>query len=87
MNLTGSISCTGMFATSYRSTRRLQRRIVKGSEKNIVRAVIRDGEIHHLLPPEYHGDPLSAEGCLCFYDFGWELLEDLRAAGWARMAR
>ncbi len=40
-----------------------------------------DGTLEHLLPPEYHGDPINPEGCLCFYHFGWELLADLRQAG------
>jgi SAM-dependent methyltransferase len=40
-----------------------------------------DGSVTHLLPPEYHGDPLSSSGCLCFTHFGWELLDDLRGAG------
>jgi len=52
--------------------------------ENLVRAVVGEaGEIQHLLPPEYHGDPLSAEGCLAFYQFGWELLDQVRAAGFA----
>ena len=52
------------------------------SEKNIVRAAMNvDGEINHFMPPEYHGDPLNPEGCLCFYHFGWELLDDLKSAG------
>ncbi|HEY8019699.1 MAG TPA: class I SAM-dependent methyltransferase [Thermoanaerobaculia bacterium] len=52
--------------------------------ENLVRAVVDErGEIQHLLPPEYHGDPLSAEGCLAFYHFGWELLGQVRAAGFA----
>lgn len=40
-----------------------------------------DGGIEHLLPPEYHGDPLGQGGILCFYDFGWDLLDLARAAG------
>jgi hypothetical protein len=40
-----------------------------------------DGGIRHILPPEYHGDPLDASGVLCFRHFGWELIGDLRAAG------
>lgn len=40
-----------------------------------------NGKINHLLPPEYHGDPLSDDGCLCYYHFGWELLEQLRNLG------
>lgn len=51
-------------------------------EKNIIRAQISDsGELIHLLPPEYHGNPISSDGCLSFYHFGWELLEDLRILG------
>jgi hypothetical protein len=53
-----------------------------GGAANLLRARVRaDGAIEHIEPPEYHGDPLSSEGCLCFYHFGWELLADLRAAG------
>lgn len=53
------------------------------SEKNIVRARIApDGGVEHLLPPEYHGDPVDPEkGILCYYHFGWELLENIKAAG------
>lgn len=53
------------------------------SEKNVVRArVAPDGSVEHLLPPEYHGDPVDPQGgILCYYHFGWELLEDIRAAG------
>jgi hypothetical protein len=34
-----------------------------------------------LLEPEYHGDPLSSDGILCFYHFGWDLLEEFRRCG------
>jgi SAM-dependent methyltransferase len=40
-----------------------------------------DGTISHLLPPEYHGDPLNTQGCLCFYHFGWDLLDELGNLG------
>lgn len=54
------------------------------SEKHIIRARLDDhGRIEHLLPPEYHGDPLNTAGCLCFYHFGWELLAQLRSMGFA----
>ena len=53
-----------------------------GSKNNIIRATLSEsGEVTHLLPPEYHGDPVNPEGCLCFYHFGWELLDDLEAVG------
>ena len=52
------------------------------AQKNITRARLSvDGKIEHLMPPEYHGDPLSKGGCLCFRHFGWELLDDLKAVG------
>lgn len=55
-------------------------------QENLVRAVVgEDGEVRHLLPPEYHGDPLHAEGCLAFYCFGWELLDQVRSAGFAEV--
>jgi predicted SAM-dependent methyltransferase len=45
-----------------------------------------EGVIHHTLPPEIHGDPLSPEGCLCFYHYGWDVLDALRAAGFGQCA-
>lgn len=46
---------------------------------NLIRATINEtGDIEHILPPEYHGDPLDDEGILCFTHFGWELLDILR---------
>jgi len=56
----------------------------KGAQDHLVRARITDdGEIEHLCEPEYHGDPVNAQGCLSFYNFGWRLLEELRQAGFA----
>lgn len=53
-----------------------------GSTETLVRARIgADGKVEHLLTPEYHGDPVSADGALCFYHFGWDLLAALREAG------
>lgn len=58
-----------------------------GSDAHIVRArQDTAGAIEHLLSPEYHGDPLSSAGCLCFYHFGWNLLDELRALGYADTA-
>jgi SAM-dependent methyltransferase len=57
------------------------------AEKNIVRATLtQTGEIQHILPPEYHGDPVKIKGCLCFYTFGWELLDECRGAGFREVA-
>jgi hypothetical protein len=52
------------------------------SASNLVRARLgADGQPIHLLPPEYHGDPMRTEGCLAYYHFGWQLLDELRDAG------
>jgi len=47
-----------------------------------VRATVNaDGTITHHLPPEVHGNPVSAAGSLCFQNFGWDILDTLRATG------
>jgi hypothetical protein len=56
---------------------------VTTSQANIIRAKVINGEIEHLLPPEYHGDPVNTEGCLCFTHFGWEMLEQARRSGFS----
>ena len=40
-----------------------------------------DGTIKHLKAPEYHGDPLTGEGVLCFHDFGVDLIEMIHQVG------
>ncbi len=54
---------------------------IPSSPTNLIRAKIEDGAITHIQPPEYHGDPLSGDGVLCFQHFGWEMLDQMRAAG------
>lgn len=54
---------------------------IPNSPTNIIRARVDDGEIVHIQPPEYHGDPLSGDGVLCFQHFGWQMLDQMRAAG------
>jgi SAM-dependent methyltransferase len=52
--------------------------------KNLKRAIIKSsGEIEYLQPPEFHGDPLQEDGCLCFTHFGWEILDQLKDAGFS----
>lgn len=40
-----------------------------------------DGSITHVEEPEYHGDPVREGGVLCFHNFGWDLLDSVRRAG------
>ena len=57
------------------------------ARSHVVRARLRDdGTVEHLQPPEYHGDPLDPDGCLAYYQFGWQLLEELRASGFEDVA-
>ena len=57
---------------------------VEAWPETLVRArVAADGGIEHLHPAEIHGDPVAG-GVLCFYHFGWDLLDAVRAAGFAR---
>jgi SAM-dependent methyltransferase len=45
-----------------------------------------DGSIEHHEPPEYHGDPVnSGAGVLCFYHFGWDLLDQMRSIGFSEV--
>ena len=53
----------------------------RGMVDSVQRARIVDGELEHLMEPAFHGNPLSDEGSLVFYDYGWDLLDRLRAAG------
>lgn len=56
---------------------------IASSPRNLVRANVVDGVIFHILPPEYHGDPLSGDGVLCFQHFGWEMLDQIRSIGFS----
>lgn len=39
------------------------------------------GNIIHLKPPEYHGNPISKEGSLVFHEYGWDLIDVLKSKG------
>jgi GT2 family glycosyltransferase/glycosyltransferase involved in cell wall biosynthesis/SAM-dependent methyltransferase len=45
------------------------------------RADMVDGELVHILPAEYHGNPVSNDGSLVFTDFGWDFIQDIRNVG------
>jgi SAM-dependent methyltransferase len=60
------------------------------SERTLVRARLSDNPnapIEHLLAPEFHGNPTDPDGgALCFYHFGWDLLDALRREGFRAVA-
>lgn len=54
------------------------------SYDNLIKAKLdSNGEIIYLTEPEYHGDPVSEKGILCFTIFGWEILDEFRQAGFS----
>jgi len=54
------------------------------SENSLVRAVIRDGSLVHLMEPEYHGNPMSDQGALVFEIPGWDILMRAKKAGFSK---
>ena len=53
------------------------------SDVSAIRATLTNGHLEHVLPPSYHGNPVSADGSLVFSDFGWDMLGTIRAAGFS----
>ena len=54
-----------------------------GGYPTIERARLRGGAIEHFMEPAYHIDPLRGAGILAFRDYGLDIVERLRAAGFA----
>lgn len=52
-------------------------------DEHIVRCRMENGQLVHLLPPAFHGNPLSADGSLVFIHPGWALFDDVRDAGFS----
>lgn len=55
----------------------------QNDEKSVVRASLAEGKLEYLLPAVFHGNPVSIEGSLVFTDFGWDLLDVMRASGFS----
>ena len=54
-----------------------------GMDESVIRAQLDNGQVEHLLPEAYHGNPVSADGSLVFTDFGWDILELMKVAGFS----
>lgn len=50
-------------------------------DTTLARATVVDGVLHHLMEPQYHGNPVSEQGSLVFYDHAWDLLGRCLDAG------
>ena len=51
--------------------------------RTVQRARLEGDTVRHLLPEQYHGNPLSEKGSLVFYDYGWDFLDMCREAGFS----
>ena len=49
--------------------------VVWSEPHSYLRAVLEDGVVRHIHPPEYHGDPFRADGVLAFSTFGMDVVE------------
>ncbi|BBK38943.1 methyltransferase [Allostella sp. ATCC 35155] len=59
--------------------------MVNKDRPTVQRAVMDGGWVRHLVePPAYHGNPISAEGSLVTYDFGFDMVARLDAASGTR---
>jgi GT2 family glycosyltransferase/2-polyprenyl-3-methyl-5-hydroxy-6-metoxy-1,4-benzoquinol methylase/glycosyltransferase involved in cell wall biosynthesis/Flp pilus assembly protein TadD len=59
---------------------------LSGSDRTVIRATVQHGVVNHILPPEYHGDPLSDAGCLCYQQFGWDIISVIKELGFGDAA-
>jgi len=55
------------------------------ADKTVKRAEVINGELKHLEEPTYHGNPVSSDGSLVFYDFGWDMLDMCKNAGFTNV--
>jgi hypothetical protein len=54
------------------------------ADQTLIRATLAaDGSIEHHREPEYHGDPMSSDGVLCYQHFGWDVLTALKEVGFS----
>ena len=51
--------------------------IANGVRPSLRRAELRDGAVRHLLPAEYHGNPMSSDGSLVTFDWGYDIVDYL----------
>jgi GT2 family glycosyltransferase/2-polyprenyl-3-methyl-5-hydroxy-6-metoxy-1,4-benzoquinol methylase/glycosyltransferase involved in cell wall biosynthesis len=55
------------------------------NDLSVIRAKIINGQLEHILTPTYHGNPVSADGSIVFTDFGWDLLNTMKDAGFSEV--
>jgi len=58
----------------------------RANDVSVVRARLHSGQLEHILPPVVHGNPMSANGSLVFTDFGWDVLNVMKEAGFSEVS-
>lgn len=53
------------------------------NEKTVKRVEMEDNNITYHYPPIYHGNPMSEEGSLVVNDFGWDIFDRIKVAGFS----
>jgi SAM-dependent methyltransferase len=56
---------------------------LRDTPRTAQRATLRGGKLVELMPPQYHRNPVDPKGSLVFYDYGWDILDRCRGAGFA----
>jgi GT2 family glycosyltransferase len=56
------------------------------AEQNRRRSRAGNGTIEHYVTPSYHGNPMDPAGSLAYFDYGWELLDWVRRAGFREVS-
>lgn len=52
--------------------------IVRGAQPSRRRAALVDGKVSHLLPAQYHGNPVDSKGALVTVDWGYDIVSYLQ---------
>lgn len=57
---------------------------ITSAARTVERAVLENGSVRHLLPPEYHGDRIRGQGQVLVYrDYGLDVVDRIKAQGFA----
>jgi SAM-dependent methyltransferase len=57
---------------------------LNSADNVVLAAETSSGTAFYVHPPEYHADPIRREGALCYYHFGWSLLDELKGLGFRK---
>ncbi len=56
---------------------------IADAPETLQRAILAQGRLVNMEPEVYHGNPVDEKGSLVFYDYGWDLLDFCKRAGFS----